>query len=284
MGGSTDVRTVLAHHLQFVQERPYRPVHRQFQLDLRHVDLRRQVVLHLRPPENRHRDRLMDFHIVVRVIALGVTALEAQTGKPVPFGQLEYDDFLLLERMKKIVIVAVILVVPAAIVAVVSLWVLVSRAAAAPADYRLEGQFERNQIDLADNNVVGGGFDAVFHEQIGLGKFDKTRDTRIGVFERDPNVFFVKIQDGITAMRVLELGNRANDGMQQRQLIVQQLCLEPHSLATATEMVLASDGATGRDMLSGGFVCFDFVRLLLLFLLLLSSLSLFCPEAKMPPM
>jgi hypothetical protein len=103
-------------------------------------------------------------------------------------------------------------------------------APAASADHRLQGQFEGHQIDLADNDVVGGRFDAVFDEQISLGQFDKAGNARFGVFERDPNVFFVQVQDGVVAMRVLELGNGSNDGMQQRQLIVQQFCLESHTI------------------------------------------------------
>ena len=62
--GSSTHRFV--HELQFVHEWPYRPVHGDLQLDLWHVDLRWQMVLHLRPPQHGHGDCLVDLDIVVR--------------------------------------------------------------------------------------------------------------------------------------------------------------------------------------------------------------------------
>ena len=70
----------------------------------------------------------MDFYVVVGAIAMGVTALEAQTWPAIPFGQLQDDDFLLLERTKKVCI---------AFVPVLSLHVLGALAAAAAAYHRL---------------------------------------------------------------------------------------------------------------------------------------------------
>ena len=88
-------RTVLSHDFQFVQERPYGPVHGQFQLYLGHVDLGRQMVLHFCSPQDRYRNGLVDFHVHVGKVTLGVTAFQAQTGQTVSFGKLQDDDFLL---------------------------------------------------------------------------------------------------------------------------------------------------------------------------------------------
>jgi hypothetical protein len=164
-----------------------------------------------------------------------VVGLQAQTREAVSFGQLQSDLFvLLLERPKDVTAVVVVAVVDIVISIVVAL--LLARTAptataSAPADHRLQGQLEGDEIDLADNDVVGGRFDAVLEKQIFLRQFDKAGNSRFGILEGNPNVFFVQIQNGVVAMRVLELGNGSNNGVQQGQLIVQQLGLESHTAA-----------------------------------------------------
>ena len=222
-----------AHSFQFVDERPDGPLRGQFQLDLGHVDLRRQVVLHFRPSEDGDGNRLVDLHPFV------VVGLQAQTREAVSFGQLQSDLFvLLLERPKDVAAAAVVVDIVVDIVISIVVALLFARTAptatataSTPADHRLQGQLEGDEIDLADNDVVGGRFDAVLEKQIFLRQFDKAGNSRFGILEGNPNVFFVQIQNGVVAMRVLELGNGSNNGVQQGQLIVQQLGLESHTAA-----------------------------------------------------
>lgn len=171
--------TVRAHGLQPIDHRPERPIERQLQLHLGHVDPRRQMVLHLHRAHDPDGDGMMDLDGTAAPSRQRV-GVDAKAGQPaVALGQLHHHDGGGeggrhgggCGRVPNVVaptaaaagrhaVVQRVCVAPRA-------RALANPKSSAPSQRRqhaLQRQLELSQIDLKDDDVVRGTFDPVLQE------------------------------------------------------------------------------------------------------------------------